>query len=301
MVSQDRNGGRNRPIVVVEARKKKKSRQKRKSQVGVVDLSGLDEINDPVLARELTEIALSGRSVASYPRDIEKGKKRSVKEEIDEADKPSWSNPIYNNSRTNSRKLSKATKKKICLSVILLLVIAAIIGVVFGYFLKDSYDRSGPIDAVISKISEAHVLQDTSSPQHQALQWMLHEDTESYDLSEERITQRYVLAVFFFATGGYQAWYQSNWLHANECNWHGVGCNEKGEVRTLVSGKFKPGSFLFIMLQILSIRYLFFSEKIIGDWLENFQLKLDTCCRLRILLSRTILLYLVKSPRPLDN
>ena len=240
MANGNKNGSQDKPIVVEEGSKKKKFkngvkkfRKKRKDRVHV-DLSSFDEVNDPVLARELAEIALSGRSFSSgYSRDIEHGKKRIVRDEGDR-----WRNPIFNTSGPK-RKLSEAEKKKLCLVGILVLVITALIGVVCGFFLND---RQKTIDNIISRVTDRNVLQNKSSPQYQARNWMLKEDDEDYELEEDRVIQRYALATFFFGTGGYENWYNSNWLFGDECaegeEWHGLDCNELGQVRTLVSGKF---------------------------------------------------------------
>jgi hypothetical protein len=80
-------------------------------------------------------------------------------------------------------------------------------------------------------------LQDVSSPQYQALDWLL-EDPFYSTYSGPRVVQRWAMAAFFFSTNGIN-WDQSdNWLgDMNECSWFskrqdGV-CDGDGNVRSI--------------------------------------------------------------------
>jgi cytoskeletal protein RodZ len=94
---------------------------------------------------------------------------------------------------------------------------------------------------IVNSISSQKDLQNSASPQYMAYNWLVHKDTFSNDnISREQVVQRYVLAVFYYATMGHQSWVaSSNWLQGNEClgNWFGVSCSDQGHVRTLKFGK----------------------------------------------------------------
>ena len=80
-------------------------------------------------------------------------------------------------------------------------------------------------------------LQDVSSPQYQALDWLL-EDPFYSTYSGARVVQRWAMATFFFSTNG-NNWDQSdNWLgDMNECSWfskrQGDVCDSDGNVRKI--------------------------------------------------------------------
>jgi Leucine-rich repeat (LRR) protein len=86
------------------------------------------------------------------------------------------------------------------------------------------------------------------TPQHQALQWLSYDDPAILDIqstSDLTLTQRYVMAVFFFATGGPTSWIDDLRFLSNYsvCEWpnidgtevgartdNEVDCNENGEI-----------------------------------------------------------------------
>jgi len=80
-------------------------------------------------------------------------------------------------------------------------------------------------------------LQDVSSPQYQALDWLL-QDPFYPTYSGARVVQRWAMATFFFSTNG-NNWDQSdNWLgDMNECSWfskrQGDVCDGDGNVRKI--------------------------------------------------------------------
>ena len=83
------------------------------------------------------------------------------------------------------------------------------------------YDR---MFALLSAYSGEAVLLNTSTPQYQALQWVLG-DIETGEWSDDTILQRYALASLFYSTDG------GRWLDITEfvvplsyCDWGGVGC-----------------------------------------------------------------------------
>jgi hypothetical protein len=110
-----------------------------------------------------------------------------------------------------------------------------------------SSDQRILYDVVVSTVVESDSLLDESTPQNQALQWLLFTDpmftADPAALSpvpENRIKQRFVLATFFYSVNG-TSWNQDhNWLVSNECLstfWRGVDCNDDDEVRTIALGK----------------------------------------------------------------
>jgi Leucine-rich repeat (LRR) protein len=99
-------------------------------------------------------------------------------------------------------------------------------------------------------------LLDRSSPQYEALEWIL--DNHSTDvqskLSDNELVERFALVLLYFATGG-ESWLdQAGFLTPliNTCSWNsngeitsvlGVGCNGEGSVVTLDLCKFpKPST-----------------------------------------------------------
>ena len=98
------------------------------------------------------------------------------------------------------------------------------------------------LSEIAKSVSRQKDLQNSASPQNMAYHWLIHQDEFANDssLPKELIVQRYVLAVFYYATMGHQNWETaSNWLEGSECldNWFGISCNDQGQVRTLKFGK----------------------------------------------------------------
>lgn len=72
-------------------------------------------------------------------------------------------------------------------------------------------------------------LDDDNSPQSMARTWLLENDPANVSIrvhGEERVTQRYVLSVFYYAMNG-SLWEIDNFLtSSHECDWYGVTCND---------------------------------------------------------------------------
>jgi hypothetical protein len=82
------------------------------------------------------------------------------------------------------------------------------------------------------------------SAQYKAKEWLFHSDllrlTPSETTSNDKIVQRYALAVFFHATNGPTTWTSHNWLDGDECArlyWTGISCDEDNQVRAIAFGK----------------------------------------------------------------
>jgi len=88
-------------------------------------------------------------------------------------------------------------------------------------------------------------LHDVESPQYKAREFIFHADplnlTPSQSVSNDRIAQRYALAVFYFSTNGHNTWAENNWLQGDECEnvyWTGISCNDESEVRAISFGEY---------------------------------------------------------------
>mmetsp|Transcript_19697 Transcript_19697/g.29226 ORF Transcript_19697/g.29226 Transcript_19697/m.29226 type:complete len:327 (-) Transcript_19697:87-1067(-) len=80
-------------------------------------------------------------------------------------------------------------------------------------------------------------IQSNISNQHKAACWMLHDDPKKLS-GGKSFTQRYALAVLYFATQGELHWKRkTNWLSdKSECQWFGVECDTFGTVTGLDLG-----------------------------------------------------------------
>jgi len=99
-----------------------------------------------------------------------------------------------------------------------------------GGFTPDS--RIVEIETILEGVSDPTSLNDPTTPQGRALKFITEDDQllPPYCPSDPRLIQRYVLAVFYYATNG------NTWLHhrdflspTEECNW-GVSCDSRERV-----------------------------------------------------------------------
>jgi hypothetical protein len=214
----------------------------------------LSEMEDAILESELKEIALSGRSAmigAQTKKDVEAGdgSKHSRGDFVeDEADK-SWHGTLPNVSK------EKAGKRRFMIAsgifgvaLLISLILAIYYGVGGGKEKKEVKStepslnsRQQAIHSIIAGVTHQDLLNDPASPQFSARQWILFGDETDYEVSVERVIQRYALSSFYFATGGQTSWMNNNWLKGDECGtnnfWHGLSCNFGGQVRAIVLGK----------------------------------------------------------------
>jgi hypothetical protein len=215
----------------------------------------LQKEEDPNLERELEEIALhGGRSalISGKSVDIENGSASTHQSssrfyEEDEADK-SWHGPLPSAPGKQKRRY------RIGLGIFALALIVSIVLVVFfGLNSKDVAVqeegtkssltvRQKAIQDILARITDEDILNDPTTPQYRARQWLLFRDGENKrTITEDGLVQRYALITFYFSTGGEEAWKENNWLKGNECDgtfWRGLSCNSEGEVRALFFGKF---------------------------------------------------------------
>jgi len=99
-------------------------------------------------------------------------------------------------------------------------------------------------------VTNTTALADTSSPQYQAFRWISRYDEFGANTDSYNLVQRYALATFYYATGGYDWSYDYNFLNeTHECNWYGnrddwgglnknwgINCNANREVTTISVG-----------------------------------------------------------------
>mmetsp|Transcript_29366 Transcript_29366/g.32510 ORF Transcript_29366/g.32510 Transcript_29366/m.32510 type:complete len:729 (+) Transcript_29366:372-2558(+) len=83
-------------------------------------------------------------------------------------------------------------------------------------------------------------LEKKDTPQYQAKEWIFDSDqlklTALETIGDERIIQRYVLAVFYYSTNGPESWKSNNWLEGDECSnlcWTGINCNDDNIVQAI--------------------------------------------------------------------
>lgn len=144
----------------------------------------------------------------------------------------------------------------VILSVVLIGAIIAVAVVIFGGNDSSSSPAISPetaaareqaLDKILVRVSSADTLIDPTSPQAKARHWLLYEDTlwmhPAQAIPGERVIQRYILAVFYFSTGGQTMWSENNWLEGDECHnakgeyWTGLACNDDDKVLAIAFGK----------------------------------------------------------------
>ena len=172
-------------------------------------------------------------AISNYSTDIETG-----------------GNDASNTKRdhVNNRSSGNRQRKQLwyILGFVSVLVVAAIVVVavlVAGGSGGQLTPQQQQLSEIAKSVSNQKDLQNSASPQYLAYNWLIDEDTFFHDadsMPRDLVVQRYVLAVFYYATMGHQNWVNTtNWLQGSECfgNWFGISCNDQGNVRTLKFGK----------------------------------------------------------------
>jgi hypothetical protein len=148
-----------------------------------------------------------------------------------------------------------AKKKKICIVAIVLLAIVAAVGAGIGIAVSKKPDEAeAPTPSPITLRSEVfqdflapisgELLNDTTSPQFQALNWLANNDAANMTIgvdSEAAIKTRYVAAVLYYAFGGDNWTNNYKFLSDREtCSWnqrfgsdyHGINCSSDGTAQS---------------------------------------------------------------------
>jgi hypothetical protein len=132
---------------------------------------------------------------------------------------------------------------------VLLIVIVIVISVTVSGRSNEQESASLPardqaLTNIMATVSSSESLSDPTSPQYKAKEWMISVDplqlTPSETVTNQRILQRYALAVFYFATGGPESWDPNSWMTGDECSgqfWIGLSCDDNDEVRAMAFGK----------------------------------------------------------------
>lgn len=122
-----------------------------------------------------------------------------------------------------------------------LLIIVAVIAVAVAVSQNGNLSSNQKeISDIIISLSGKEEISNKYSSQRKAYTWMVHEDKYFKDnetLDRNSVVQRYVLAVFYYATNG-PLWKTNNWLKGGECSdgWTGIQCNNDGRVLSLTLG-----------------------------------------------------------------
>lgn len=109
--------------------------------------------------------------------------------------------------------------------------------------------RTNEISQVIRSISKNSTLENPSSPQSKAFTWLAYNDqlqlslTGNNSVSKARLTQRYVMSLFYYSLNG-GGWKNiTSWLSsAAECNWEQVECINNRVTTIDLTGKNVSGS-----------------------------------------------------------
>ncbi|KAG7373342.1 RHS repeat-associated core domain containing protein [Nitzschia inconspicua] len=140
-------------------------------------------------------------------------------------------------------------RRSLCVWSIIILA-AAVISIVLGVSLGGESNRLSDhafMEELFFPLSGPDITV-KGTPQYQALNWLAYEDPAKLDIqstSYMNLTQRYVMAVFFYSTGGPTSWVDDLRFLSNYsvCEWpnlmgikedartdNEVGCNEHGEI-----------------------------------------------------------------------
>jgi hypothetical protein len=241
-------------IATLSSRSKSRDKPKKSEEPVHVDVTALDQDDDPVLERELEEITLNGRRsglISGTPEkdayDIENGKPKGWRkqkqkwgkklnkvaslghrDDDDDKDKSWLLGTLFKDKNGVKQRMAKQrmTHKMVALALILISIIVISVGIANkgpkpGKLLTAKQQQ---IQTIIFRITGEKTLTEAGTAQNRARNWLLYEDTEVQKApvqSEEGIIQRFALASFYFATSGESGkkstWTENNWLKGPEC------------------------------------------------------------------------------------
>jgi hypothetical protein len=106
--------------------------------------------------------------------------------------------------------------------------------------------REAEIRSIIVNVTDPETLNDPTSPQNAAYNWIVREDQLSSTEDPSRVIARYSLASFFYSTGG-EDWSSSQeWLSAGllECEWEYISCDIYTKITKIDTSKRETGANL---------------------------------------------------------
>jgi hypothetical protein len=115
--------------------------------------------------------------------------------------------------------------------------------------------RSELILAALDAVGDSTLIRDETTPQGMAADWLINHDFRRICPDEEKLVQRWVIAVMYFSTGG-NDWFQCSAAGSDacgtedpfitrrrvlsefsECQWAGISCNAGSCVTEIEFGK----------------------------------------------------------------
>ena len=112
-------------------------------------------------------------------------------------------------------------------------------------------EREAAIMDLLREVSNPDALTTPNTPQNNAANWIIYEDFDFFICPDDpKLIQRYVMAIFYFSTGG-EGWKECstslinnecpeghNFLSGvSECQWGGVSCNNHGCMTNITFGE----------------------------------------------------------------
>jgi len=101
----------------------------------------------------------------------------------------------------------------------------------------DPVQRRAQIISILGGVSEPVILSTTETPQNNAAEWLIGTDEFAVCPGDEKLIQRYVMALFYYSTSG-DSWTQCSagdvsctapnvpfLAPVNECGWFGLSCD----------------------------------------------------------------------------
>ena len=122
----------------------------------------------------------------------------------------------------------------------------------FTNYGQNEKQRAIDIEKILSMITSPSDLQNSNTPQKNALDWIIHYDKRKLQSDSNHLIQRYILAVIYFSTGGNVLSKDNFWTvcgnlnflsSVHECNWKYkhkkrllgvISCNEDSYVTNLL-------------------------------------------------------------------
>lgn len=117
--------------------------------------------------------------------------------------------------------------------------------------LMSEEEREAAIMDLLREVSNPDALTTPNTPQNNAANWIIYEDFDFFICPDDpKLIQRYVMAIFYFSTGG-EGWKECstslinnecpeghNFLSGvSECQWGGVSCNNHGCMTNITFGE----------------------------------------------------------------